>query len=198
MDGLFESDQELVSGNARDGMYESSIELPALSEQGTWHIEYFLLVDQVGNYRYLSQADLEAAGFPTQLVQAGPGDQVAPELKAFDFSPKTVDTSSSPATVTLSAHITDLGTGVADSSYTSSPSQVRFASPSGQIVDGMFESDLQLVSGTPQDGLYESTITLPVASEQGTWKIDYFLLVDQVGNTAELQRLGPGGSRVPR
>ena len=123
------------------------------------------------------------AGFPVELQQVGVGDSTPPVLQDFSFSPVSVDTSSSPADVTLKARITDNEAGVADSSYSSSQTQVRFRSPSGQFVDAIFLSDQQLVSGTRLDGRYESKITLPASSEQGTWQIEYFLLVDQAGNT---------------
>ena len=56
-----------ISGNALDGVYQTSIEFPQYSEAGTWHIFDIGLADKVGNYRYFYEQDLINLGFPTKL-----------------------------------------------------------------------------------------------------------------------------------
>jgi hypothetical protein len=80
------------------------------------------------------------------------------------------------------ARITDDLAGNAGAGYSSSPSQIRFVSPSGgQFVDAML-SGSELISGTTTDGVYEYQMTIPRLAESGVWTISSFLLVDQVGN----------------
>ena len=113
----------------------------------------------------------------------GRGDTTPPQLAQFDFEPKTVDVSLGPAEVTFAAHLTDDLSGVAGSGYTSSPTQARLRSPGGgQHIDVLFQSHVEIVAGTPLDGRYESIASIPQYAEQGTWKVDTFMLVDQVGN----------------
>jgi hypothetical protein len=68
--GLF-THRELLSGTMLDGVFRYDLTLPQFSEQGTWTVEYFLLVDQVGNTDRLYQGDLTAAGMPTTFTVTG-------------------------------------------------------------------------------------------------------------------------------
>jgi len=112
------------------------------------------------------------------------GDVTPPELRDFIIEPDAVDVSSGLAQIVLGAHLVDDEAGLAGADYSSSPSQVRFQSPTArQFVDGLFESHRHLVSGTPLDGRYETTITIPRFAEAGSWTVVYFLLVDRVGNS---------------
>jgi hypothetical protein len=57
-------------------------------------------------------------------------------------------------------------------------------SPSGQQISGSFS---KRISGTPLDGTYEATMTLPAYSEQGTWALAEWgglQLADKAGNRA--------------
>ena len=45
-----------------------SSEVPMHSEGGEWVVEYFLLVDQVGNRRTLTAQDLVSLGFPASFT----------------------------------------------------------------------------------------------------------------------------------
>jgi hypothetical protein len=68
--GLF-THRELLSGTMLDGVFRYDLTLPQFSEQGTWTVEYFLLVDQVGNTDRQYQGDLTAAGMPTTFTVTG-------------------------------------------------------------------------------------------------------------------------------
>jgi hypothetical protein len=106
-----------------------------------------------------------------------------PSLADFSLSPASINTSSGSRTITVTAHITDDMAGNAGAGYSSSPSQVRFVSPSAnQSVWAMLDG-YHLVSGTATDGVYQYTMTVPQFSECGSWHVDYLMLVDQVGNT---------------
>ena len=56
-----------TSGTALDGEYTGSITLPRYAYGGTWTVPYVVLRDALGNYRYTYTAELNAAGFPTEL-----------------------------------------------------------------------------------------------------------------------------------
>jgi hypothetical protein len=112
-------------------------------------------------------------------------DTTPPTLVSFDFSPTQVDTTSAPANVTVTFHVTDDLSGY---SY----GDIHFQSPSGQVIA---TSLLYRVSGTAQDGVYQGTLTVAAFSEPGTWTVIGVALEDAVNNfvtysAAQLQSLG--------
>jgi hypothetical protein len=67
-DAIFSADRDLISGNANDGVYQYMATVPQFSQKGTWHLQSFLLVDQVGNQHVMTESDVSAAGFPTTFT----------------------------------------------------------------------------------------------------------------------------------
>lgn len=117
----------------------------------------------------------------------GTSDTTPPTLAAFEIPTQSVNVGSAPANVELLAHLLDDLSGVASTRYRSSQSQVRFSSPSGrQFVDAMFLADRNLISGTAQNGRYRTFLEISQFAEAGTWRVMYFLLVDECGNMARL------------
>ena len=113
-------------------------------------------------------------------------DSTPPVLASLTLNHSTVDVSSATQQIVFTAHITDNLSGNAGTGYSSSPSQIRFSSPTGtQSLDLMLDGT-KLVSGTLQDGVYSSAITVPLNAEAGTWTASYAMVVDQVGNTRTL------------
>lgn len=112
------------------------------------------------------------------------GDTTPPVVQPWTFSTQTVNlTGNNVGVFQVTARITDNLSGNAGEGYISSPTQVRFKSPSGkQTVDVML-SGWQLISGTPQDGVYAGTGRIAPYSEAGTWIVESLMAVDQVGNT---------------
>jgi hypothetical protein len=177
----------LVSGTPLDGVYQGTLSLPAFSEAGTWTVTGVAIYDKAGNQALYSTAQLQTLGFPTTLTVVSQVDTTPPVLVGFDFSPKQVNTSSAPANITLSFHITDNLSG--SSGYASA----TFLSPSGNVAWNGYAS--ALVSGTPLDGVYQGTLSLPAFSEAGTWAVTGVAIYDKAGNqalysTAQLQTLG--------
>lgn len=106
-------------------------------------------------------------------------DSEAPNVRAITVSPNPVDTSTGPATVNISTRLTDNQSGVSGSIK----SFATFVSPSGNsTLKAYFSSSLNLVSGSTNDGVFETDLVLPEGAEQGTWRLAYFDLFDQVGN----------------
>jgi hypothetical protein len=86
----------------------------------------------------------------------------------------------------VTARITDDLSGAAAPGFTNGLPQVRVVSPSGkQTAWNSFDSTSR-ISGTPQDGVYRTTMTLPQYSEPGTWTVQSFWLVDMAGNSKSL------------
>jgi Ca2+-binding RTX toxin-like protein len=124
------------------------------------------------------------------------GDTTPPVVQPWTFSTQTVNLTGNNAGVfQVTARITDNLSGNAGEGYTSSPTQIRFRSPSGQQFTDVMLSGWQLVSGTPQDGTYAGTGRIAPYSEAGTWTVETLLVADQVGNfkyieTSELAAMG--------
>ena len=58
----------MISGDALDGVYLNTFELPRYCETGTWRIRHFLVRDDVGNWEYVYASTLEDMGLPVDLV----------------------------------------------------------------------------------------------------------------------------------
>ncbi|MGA8428524.1 MAG: Ig-like domain-containing protein, partial [Candidatus Sulfotelmatobacter sp.] len=57
----------LSSGTNLNGTWTETFTVPQFVEPGTWTIGQMTLVDNVGNYKYYYQSDLQALGYPTTL-----------------------------------------------------------------------------------------------------------------------------------
>src|SRR5947199_365017 len=91
-----------------------------------------------------------------------PSDTTAPTFDSINLSPSTVDLGRGQGKVTVTAHFHDDVSGVFDGTFNGAISarpQIRFVSPSGQLVDGVFDI-LHPVSGSQLDGVYAATLTL--------------------------------------
>ena len=77
-------------------------------------------------------------------------DVTPPQLLAFDFTPTSIDVTTSPQSVTATLHVTDDISGV-------SHVFVDFRSPSDKLQ--FFRADR--VSGNQFDGVYRGTIEMP-------------------------------------
>src|SRR4051794_6851894 len=121
-------------------------------------------------------------------------DTTAPSLISISLSAPSIDPQSGETTLVVTAQFADDVSGIfdgtfADGSGSSSP-QIRFVSPSGQIVTGMFDI-LNPLSGGRLNGEYQATITLGANAEAGVWQVQYLLLNDEAGNSITLN---PGNS----
>ena len=186
----FKSPSNLISGNELDGVYSNKMTLPRYSEQGTWKLNSILLVDDVNNQKGLSRAGAIALGFPTEFQVGSAGDTTPPNILSFDFGPKAINTATSSQEITFTVHLTDDLSGVwGNMGHGGTPSQAQFKSPSGnQYSSVSFAYSEDLVSGNDFDGIYSGKMTLPEYSEDGTWKLEYLLLVDNVNNQKRLSR----------
>jgi hypothetical protein len=159
-----------ISGDAADGIYEIPIEIPQFIEGGTWHLASFYLASNHASVT-LSEADLIARGFPTELhIVSVPEDNTPPVLAEFTFSPTQINISSGPQTVTFRVRITDDLSGFAVGDF-------RFFSPSGHQFGTAFDAGRR-ISGDAKDGVYEIPLEVQQSAETGTWRLLTFYVAD--------------------
>jgi hypothetical protein len=186
-----------VSGDSKDGVYVAEMTIPAHSPTGTWTVEQFWIYDEAGNAASLDAADLAGAGFPTSFNQTGPGDEDPPQITELSITPASVDTSSGPASVTVTARIVDTLAGAGSPQGSGTVALLRFYSPSkNQIVDAVMDGG-DRVSGSAQDGVYTVSITVPRYAEQGVWEIDASTLYDAAGNTRTVNAASLSAAGLP-
>lgn len=109
------------------------------------------------------------------------GDVEPPVLVDLSFEPTFIDTTSGPATVTVTITANDSLSGLCLSTCSDggSMTQARFEHPAtGQFRDAIFTLD----SGTANDGVFKSEITFEQGSASGAWKITSILMADDLGN----------------
>ena len=119
----------------------------------------------------------------------------APQIVSLTYSPASVDVTSGPASVTFTAHLTD------GSPITWAPISLVNSAAHQQI-----NAQFQLVSGTAQNGVWQTTAVIPQGAAAGSW--DYSGSVQDAttslgfGSAAwqnqPLPASAPGPSRSPR
>jgi hypothetical protein len=158
-----------ISGTPQDGIYERTITVPSGVAPGAWDAVLYPLEDTLGNDGSFGPP----AGFPKELtVTSSNADTAAPQLLEFDFTPKAIDVTEGSATVTVTARIID-ATG-AEAPY--------FLFDSRTTTQTVGFGQLTRISGTPQDGIYERTITVPSGVAPGAWDAVLYPLEDTLGN----------------
>jgi len=169
-----------LSGSALNGVWQSRISIPKYAEAGVWTIYWIYLHDSAGNEQFLYTSELQKKGLTsTFTVVSDPDDVVPPQLNGITL-PAVVDTSMASQVVQGTLSVSDNLSGF---SY----GLVRFTSPSnGQTACSNnlcnYLTTFTLDSGTPLNGNYSFTFTMPQYSEAGTWTISSLFLDDGVFN----------------
>ncbi len=97
-----------------------------------------------------------------------------PTILGLDVSPRVVDTSLGPQQIVVRARLADDLSGVNSTGRGILPdTRVRALHESGTADTGF--DTINLVSGTPLDGEWERTITLPQSSRSGRWDMEFKL-----------------------
>ena len=179
-----------VSGGRLDGVYQASVTLGSNAEAGVWQVQSLLLNDEAGNSVYLSPTNSAAlAAASSFTVTNGLSDTTPPVLDLISFSTTSLNVGAGQTTLLVTAHFTDDLSGIFDGTFangmSSSPPQILFRSPSGQLVYGMFDI-LHPVSGGRLDGVYQASVTLGSNAEAGVWQVQSLLLNDEAGNSVYL------------
>ena len=161
-----------IQGNSLSGIYQATATLPLHAEPGIWTMTAFL-VDRVGNSN-----SVFPAGMPPSFTVISSPDITPPVIKSVLATPSSVNVSAASQTVTFTVNAADDVSGV---DFTSGRSYFALSSPSGGQV--ILLSPGPLVSGTVNDGSWQTQLTIPRYSEPGAWKIQNFSLYDFAGNT---------------
>ncbi len=129
------------------------------------------------------------------MVRSGAAvDTNAPVLASLAISPATVDTAAAPATVTITARLTDERSPSIGG--TAALSRIVLTGPGGQQQAIAYLSQAQRISGTAADGTYRSTLQIPRHSASGRWAASA-VLVDISGNTRTLTNSALVGAGFP-
>jgi hypothetical protein len=167
----------LSSGTPQSGTWTATITVPRYAEAGTWSVSQLSLTDKAGNSAFYSAGRTALPAYTPLTVTDTNPDTTAPAVVGIGIQPATVDVSHGQQDVTLDFHVTDALSGATDVSYVAT-------SPSGsQQLSGDIAAPF---SGTPQDGHWESVLTLGSHAEAGVWKINTVSVTDAVGNGASV------------
>jgi len=165
-----------ISGNEQDGVYETTVTLPAYAAAGPWNLTTIRLTDLAGNTANLGSTEIGLLGLQRPVQVTNPQvDSVGPQLAEVELLPPAVDVSQGAATTKIRLRITDNLSGLQTGNFfLKSPVQNQYAV-------GSFMSATPL-TGTSQDGIYEVEVTIPRYAENGIWRLAYAYVWDATGN----------------
>lgn len=161
------ADLTLTAGDAKNGIYAATVTVPAGAAAGAWSVTIDPLADVVGNV-----SGAKSTHAKKLVVVDDNADLEPPALVDYSFSPSTVDVSSGPQQVVISARITD-ATGTV-------PPRVIVTSDRSTHAVGPL--DLVLTGGDARDGTYEATATILAGAAAGAWTVTLDPLADTLGN----------------
>lgn len=113
-------------------------------------------------------------------------DSRPPQLTGISVTPQTVNVSTQSAEVTVHLALKDDVSGVAPVGQNNSYWAITLSSPSGRQRRLIFNRALKLDSGTPLNGTWSGTITMPRYSEGGPWTVSNVVIADGAGNKLAL------------
>jgi chitodextrinase len=139
--------------------------------------------------RFSARASIATAVIAALLVPGGRAiaadDVAAPVVQSATLSSTTVDVSTGAQTVVLEAHITDDLSGVHP--------QVLFGLDSDTTTQQALDTFMTRVSGTPLDGVWRVTLTIPRHAATGTWTARNFgVFRDEAGNRINFPPVATG------
>ena len=179
-------DMEQSSGTRTDSTWKATYVVAKGAPSGTWNFEV-RISDAAGNAAtdfWLGPDELAAIG-PTHepryraipdgagvfSVQGTAQDLNAPVLTSLNLNPSTVDTSTGAVEVTADIAATDIE-GIPQAflfitGYAGYPDNQTWI----DTVDVAYVQSFQLVSGTPQDGVWRATFVVPGGTPDGSYFI---------------------------
>ncbi len=133
-----------AGGNQSNGEWAATLSIPPYAQQGKWRLSVET-ADNAGNSKYLSAAQLAAAGFSSEVEQSCAPDTKPPQLEGLELSTLAINTEEAARPVTVTVHESDDLSGVARVRATlSSGSQSYSASAtrqSGTALNGTWICD---------------------------------------------------------
>jgi hypothetical protein len=147
--------EQPFAGTVRNGVWRATGQVSRYTPAGVSPVD-IQLIDRVGRHG--------GGSGEFTIVDTNP-DVSPPQVLALTASPTTVDTRTVAATVTVRAHITDVGSGVSAPNLGFCP-----YSPSGSQGSCAWAGPTP-ATGTINDGWWQTTIPLPRRSLSGGWEI---------------------------
>lgn len=177
----------LAAGTPQDGFWHATFTMPQYSEAGTWEIQSIQVVDCARNFGFLSSFELTTLGLQRTLdVTSAQQDLQQPAATSLSVSPISINTATGFQFVTVQMGVSDNLSGASflgtTPQLTFFEAGLQFRSPSGQQTRGICCGSFNLISGTPLNGVWQSSLFFPQFSEDGTWRIDFFNIKDAVRN----------------
>ena len=158
----------LTGGDALDGTYAATTNIPPSTASGTYQLSGLYIYDVVGNYHYYSAADGLA---PTSIEVVSAADSVPPEVSSYVATPNPVDVSSGAQMITAELSGTDDNSGIRYA-YAS------YSSPSGRQSTTV---NMNLVGDS--DGHLKGSGWIERYSEPGAWVLSQVCAVDFANNS---------------
>jgi hypothetical protein len=196
---VFNKQLKLASGTPLDGIWSAQFKMPQASEPGLWQIQNVRLEDGANNTIHYDFHATNALDHATFEVASQPADVSPPRLVDVSFYPPSIDPGGPLRQVMVRVHATDDLSGVSftpDGPIGPSPLVgIVVSSPSGDAssVAGPYAKWV-LISGTPQDGVWQAPLDFRRLREAGAWTVKQVCLKDEVRNTrcyeSELQAMG--------
>jgi hypothetical protein len=187
----------MISGNNLDLVCKGELIVPRYSHSGVWTLVSVDVTDLAGNVAHVSAADLKDLGLPFSFTVNGSDDRTPPDLVSLTLDPVTVDTSTGPQTLTVTARVREDLSGLGRLDQFGRPFydflRMNFASPS-RAQQVFAAPSMQRISGDDHDGIYQTTLRVPQYSEPGTWNMGFLSVSDAVGNTQSIL-LGSAGAK---
>ena len=163
-----------MAGTALSGVWQAVKAVPRYAAAGNWQLSSVIVHDLAGNLGFLNSTQLQAAGInPILAVSSSPSDTSLPALNGLSFSPPLFNTSAGPQTVTITMNASDNLSGVDLGPTTASLSYplLGLISPSNGQSQNIYPFNVPTrVGGTPLSGTWQTSLTWPQFSEEGTWK----------------------------
>ena len=167
LSGLFAVALPLAASHLDWGWYSSYWESFLITAGVGVALGYLFLILQQATTQEIREQTIRrpAAELVRSAVATGArtgGDVTPPRILELSIEPDVIQVAEGSAQIRLRARLADDLSGLAGEGYSSSPTQIRFQSPSArQFVDALFEAHRHLVEGTARDGQYETTATIP-------------------------------------
>ncbi len=156
-----------ISGTENDGLWQFATTLPRFASPGTWRVLQAQLWDRAQNVTTIkTQLSFTVIGKADTTPPVVPWDSAKLSADTFDNSQDRVLKVRVAATDDLSGVI-------------STPAAVFMVSPSGDWSSSEWGTK---VSGTPTNGTWEYTVTLPAGAAVGTWHVYSATMYDEAGN----------------
>ena len=169
--------------------------IPQGSEGGDWTVASLRMNDAIGNTVSLTGTQLSALGFAATVDNgAGSPDNIKPVLTALSISPTEIDTTNGPATVIVTATITDNRALLVDN-LTNWAIQTSIG---GRLLSGFRTQNMPQIIN-PEDAEPGSTLRsrtyrleyiLPQYSSAGEWRVNFAQFQDAAGNFTSVNTSG--------